>query len=176
MGTTTVSGVLESMEPWLAEPDGLTVDGLTVSGGEPLEQPEALAALLRGWREQSQASVLLFSGYEFDRCQAWLTQHPGLVDALVAGPYRAECGQTLALRGSDNQSLHILSARGEEFAPYQRRVTADDLRLDVSFDVRGDAWFAGIPAPQMLPQLRRLLGECGHAAQTSDLVETSPAC
>ena len=83
--------------------------GLTISGGEPLEQPEALAALLEHWRSVSKASVLLFTGREWDEVGGWFTANAGLVDCVIAGRFRSEWPQTLALRGSDNQELRILS-------------------------------------------------------------------
>lgn len=163
LGITSVEAVLNTLREW--QPDA---DGLTVSGGEPFDQPQALQALLRGWRELSGTSVLVFTGYEFSTVTPWLNQWPDLVDAVVAGPYLLEAGQTLALRGSDNQTLHILSARGVVFETYNRPVAPADQRLDVVFDETGDAWFAGIPSPNMMSNLRHLLRENGHHAITSD--------
>src|SRR5690242_1169542 len=37
-------------------------DGFTVSGGEPFDQPSALAAVLRSWRVFSDRSTLVFTG------------------------------------------------------------------------------------------------------------------
>lgn len=162
-GKTSIQAVLQALDLWRAR-----ADGLTISGGEPFDQPEALEEILRGWRTASDASVLIFTGYEFNQVAPWLEQHRGLADALVAGPYLHKAPQTLALRGSDNQTLHILSERGTEFASYERQLTAADQRLDVMFDEAGNAWFAGIPAPEMLPRLRNLLHEDGHHATTSD--------
>lgn len=144
-------------------------DGLTVSGGEPFDQPEALAALLRAWREMSDASVLVFTGYEIEVACPWLDANPDLIDALMTGRFRSGLPQTLALRGSDNQRLHMFGPRGRAFAAYDRPAGPADRRLDVMFDAEGDAWFAGIPARGDLARLRRALAARGHAAETSDL-------
>jgi anaerobic ribonucleoside-triphosphate reductase activating protein len=133
-----------------------------------MEQPEALDGLLQGWRKFSNTSVLLFTGYEFSCVAHWFELHPGLVDAVVAGPFRQEAGQTLALRGSDNQTLHFLSELGAVIANYDRPLTSTDKRLDVMFDESGDAWFAGIPSLNMMSHLRHDLREKGHHAVTSD--------
>src|SRR5213075_2164477 len=45
------------------------VEGLTVSGGEPLQQRAALHALLRRVRRESSLSVLVFTGYSWDEVQ-----------------------------------------------------------------------------------------------------------
>jgi anaerobic ribonucleoside-triphosphate reductase activating protein len=140
-GEVPVAAVLKQLAAWASE-----ADGLTVSGGEPLEQGDALAELLAGWRRLSDASVLLFTGLEWAAAKPWFLSHPGLVDAVIAGPYVASAGQTLALRGSDNQTLHVLTHLGEHFRQFERERTAADRRLDVMFD-EGGIWFAGIPEP-----------------------------
>lgn len=142
-------------------------DGLTVSGGEPFDQPDALAALLREWRELSDRSALVFTGRELVDIAPWLERNPGLVDAVMAGPFRSDLPQTLALRGSDNQRLHTLTPLGAELSAFDRPAGGSDRRLDVMFDEEGDAWMAGIPARGDLARLRRALTAAGHRAATS---------
>lgn len=142
-------------------------DGLTVSGGEPFDQPEALAALLRQWRDLSDRSSFVFTGREMVDIEPWLQRNQGLVDAVMTGPFRSDVPQTLALRGSDNQSLHALTPLGAELSDFERPADASDRRLDVMFDEDGDAWMAGIPARGDLARLRRALAAAGHRAATS---------
>lgn len=160
--STTVSQALETMATW-AE----VAEGLTVSGGEPLDQPEALAELLRGWREISSASVLLFTGRSWADASPWFAEHPGLVDAVIAEPYVRGESSTQALRGSDNQRLHVLTPVGEQFQCFDRKKTAEDYKLDVMFDEDGSVWFAGIPSSGDFERLRDLLSMQGHAVLTS---------
>lgn len=145
-------------------------DGLTVSGGEPFEQPEALGAILAHWRKIATSSTLVFTGRAFEGVESWLSDHPGLIDALVSGPFRSDLPQTLALRGSDNQRLHALTEAGAKLLIYERPATVEDRRLDVSFDEHGHAWLAGIPARGELARLRRVLSASGHEVLTSDMV------
>lgn len=142
-------------------------DGLTVSGGEPFDQPEALTALLREWRELSDRSALVFTGREMADITPWLERNPGLIDAVMAGPFRSDLPQTMALRGSDNQRLHTLTPLGADLSVFDRAADASDRRLDVMFDEDGDAWMAGIPARGDLARLRRALTAAGHRAATS---------
>jgi anaerobic ribonucleoside-triphosphate reductase activating protein len=163
-GATTVGEVIRRLEAWADQ-----ADGLTVSGGEPFDQPDALAEVLGAWRSLSDASILVFSGFEAPHLQPWLTNHPNLIDALVAGPFRLETAQTLALRGSDNQTLYRLTARGEAaFAGYDRPAERGDRRLDVMFDEDGGAWFAGIPARGDFDRFRRALRAAGHQLVLSE--------
>ncbi|MDD2869299.1 4Fe-4S cluster-binding domain-containing protein [Neomegalonema sp.] len=149
-------------------------DGLTVSGGEPFEQPEALAAVLTAWRGMSGRSVLVFTGREVGEVEGWLEAHPGLIDALVTGPFRSDLPQTMALRGSDNQELRILTPLGEEMRAWDRPLRPEDRRLDVMFDAEGNAWLAGIPARGDMARLRRALAAAGHDAASSDMRSLFP--
>jgi len=144
-------------------------DGLTVSGGEPFDQPQALTLVLAAWREMSKRPVLVFTGRERAEVDEWLAANSWLVDALVTGPFRSDLPQTMALRGSDNQDLHILSPAGEALRAFERPATSADRRLDVMFDEEGHAWFAGIPARGDFAKMRRALATAGHHAITSDM-------
>jgi anaerobic ribonucleoside-triphosphate reductase activating protein len=157
LGGTSVEAMLASIAEWAT-----LADGLTVSGGEPFEQPEALRETLSGWRSVSSTSILVFTGREFEEVRGWLDEHPGLIDALITGPYRRDLPQTKALRGSDNQELHILTPRGAAFESYDRPRGPEDQRLDVMFDADGGAWFAGIPNHGDFIRFRRALALAGH--------------
>lgn len=165
VGSTTIPELLDAMEALIP-----VASGLTVSGGEPFEQPAALAAVLRFWRRRSSGSVLVFTGHEIDDVAPWLDENPGLIDGLMTGPFRSEVNQTIALRGSDNQRLHVLSKLGREFEEFDRPVAPADRALDVMFDEAGRAWFAGIPARGDFARLRRALSAAGHDVQTSDSI------
>ena len=95
----------------LAAQDGL--EGLTISGGEPLHQYPALARLLEQVRAQSNLSTLVFTGYDWDE----LIQFPGIdqflanVDVLIAGRYDANRRIAKGLIGSSNKVVHFLSGR-----------------------------------------------------------------
>ncbi len=93
----------------------------------------------------------------------------GLVDAIITGPFDLTQPQTLALRGSDNQQLHILTPLGEQFSAYERPRGPQDRALDLTVLPNGEFWFAGIPDRGTFQQLRRDLAAAGHHARTSDL-------
>lgn len=89
------------------------VEGVTISGGEPLQQVRGLRALLEELRARTNLSVVLFSGYTWDEIQQRpaLARTAALADVLLAGRYQA--GQRLAagLRGSANKTVHFFSGR-----------------------------------------------------------------
>lgn len=89
------------------------VEGVTISGGEPLQQAHPLRALLEQLRAQTNLSVVLFSGLNRDEIQRSpaLARTAGLADVLLAGRYQADRRLAAGLRGSANKSVHFLSGR-----------------------------------------------------------------
>lgn len=164
-GETTVASVMANIEPWLLE-----ADGVTVSGGEPFEQPEALEALLRAIRSRLSGDVMIYSGYPRERLASALDRMEGLIDVLISDPYDATAGQTLALRGSDNQRMQLLTTIGRtRYQAIQYARDANDVRpLDVLFDENGDVWIAGIPRPRDMQRLRALLHQQGFTGSITE--------
>lgn len=160
----TVSNVIERLDPWLHE-----ADGITVSGGEPFDQTEALGCLLQKLRVKSGVDVLVFTGYPREAIESKLAEMHGLIDALVTDPYDMSLPPTRALRGSDNQRLWCLTKRGrQQFAVYDAPASNDKAALDVSFDEDGQVWFAGIPKPGEFEMLKAMLKASGHEVQTTE--------
>ncbi|QIH08280.1 MULTISPECIES: 4Fe-4S single cluster domain-containing protein [unclassified Pseudomonas] len=158
-----IDQLLTQLAPWLRE-----ADGITLSGGEPFDQFEALLLLLQGLRRQSPVDILVYSGYPLEHLQPQLSKAQGLIDGLISDPYEERLEQSLALRGSDNQRLTLLTPLGHaRLASYERPLAAADKALDLMFDANGSVWMAGIPRRDDLLHLRDLLQEQGHQIQTS---------
>ena len=110
------------------------IDGLTVSGGEPLEQAASLRLLLEAARHAADLPVLLFTGWTWPEIEASAEASAcvRLADAVLAGPYvRPAAGDGRPLRrgaahaggaappgsgaatrwGSPGQELRLLSGR-----------------------------------------------------------------
>ncbi|MBR1272899.1 4Fe-4S cluster-binding domain-containing protein [Bradyrhizobium sp. AUGA SZCCT0222] len=163
-GITTIDDVVGAITPWLP-----AADGITISGGEPFDQPIALLALLKRLRSLTDADVLVFTGHPWTKVRESANASPGLIDAIVTGPFDVNQRQTLALRGSDNQELHFLTALGQtRFESFQRPMTDVERTLDVMFDDRGDVWFAGIPGRDDFRRLREMLERAGAKLSTSE--------
>lgn len=99
------------------------VEGITVLGGEPFEQPQALACLLAA-AHRHHLSTLVFTGYTHEELtaarQADIAMALAHTDVLVDGPYRQEqrdFGRPLV--GSANQRFLFFSSRYSmsDFAP-----------------------------------------------------------
>jgi anaerobic ribonucleoside-triphosphate reductase activating protein len=92
------------------------VTGLTLSGGEPMLQAQALAEMVREARSQRDVNVICFSGYQLEE----LRERPpapgtadllGQLDVLIDGAYEAAANDDRGLRGSSNQVVHHLTDR-----------------------------------------------------------------
>lgn len=92
---------------------GPAIEGVTLSGGEPLEQPEAALALARAVREQTRLSILVFSGFAIDEIREQPLGPAILdsIDVLIDGRYRAPERLGTGLRGSANQRIQLLTDR-----------------------------------------------------------------
>jgi anaerobic ribonucleoside-triphosphate reductase activating protein len=89
------------------------VEGVTVSGGEPLQQLSPLLILLQRLRRRTALSTLVFSGYTWEEVQR-LPQADALlacVDVLLAGRYDSSRHLARDLRGSANKTVHFLTDR-----------------------------------------------------------------
>lgn len=162
-GSTTVVAVLDQLAEWLVE-----ADGVTISGGEPFDQSEALVELLRGLRRTFEGDILVYSGHAREAIEPILEQATGLIDALISDPFRLEATDRLPLRGSDNQRLHRLTSLGLERYAAFIQPRDDTPALDAMFDEEGTVWFAGIPRRGDFQRLRNILEVAGHRVATSE--------
>jgi anaerobic ribonucleoside-triphosphate reductase activating protein len=157
-GETSVEAVLEAIAPWLAK-----AEGFTISGGEPFDQPHALKSLLTSIRAVHPSDILVYSGHPFEVLP--LQEFDGLFDALISDPLVLAASQTLPLRGSDNQRLHIATELGRLRFADLSEPDAMQNTLDVMFDdTTGDVFLAGIPQRGDLARLQKLLELGGHTA------------
>jgi anaerobic ribonucleoside-triphosphate reductase activating protein len=98
------------------ETRGGRIDGVSVLGGEPTEQAEAVAALLEGVQALGMSTVL-FSGHTLEHLRRNPACHDLLAhtDLLIDGPFvTAQHDPSLHWRGSRNQRLIRLTSRFTE--------------------------------------------------------------
>ncbi len=142
------------------EMTGDELDGITITGGEPFEQPAAFAALLDAmaeWRADVGFDVLCYSGFPLKRLRQ---EHAALLarlDALIPEPFVLGRPPDAPWRGSGNQPLVVLSERGRErYATLPAEGPA--IQLAVS---DGAIWFIGIPRRGDLERMRAMAADQG---------------
>lgn len=101
--TQSFSGGTEmDCESILNQFDLNTIQGLTVSGGEPFEQAEELKQLLKA-AKQKNLNTLVYSGYKFDELSCNYSDVLLFCDYLIDGPYQKGNQSKCRWAGSGNQ-------------------------------------------------------------------------
>ena len=122
--------------------------GVTISGGEPLDQREALLDLLERLNVRGARDILIYSGYVKEKVLAACPRLPELVAALVDGPFIRGAATASPWKGSENQTLTVFR---EEFREsYERWSAGSERRMQlvrkgiarylIGIPEQGDAW------------------------------------
>lgn len=105
-----------------------SVSGVTISGGDPFEQPEELFYLLREIKQLDLSDgVIVFSGYTMEqiRGDSKLEKCLDYIDVLIDGLYIEEKRITNGLAGSSNQQFHYLSDK----------ISSDSIEIDQEVEI-----------------------------------------
>lgn len=160
---TTVESVVASIAGVLTD----EADGVTISGGEPFDQPEALTELLGslarvGERSRNTIDVLCYSGRPLGHLRR---EHPEILsrlDAVISDPFAAQKPTTRVWRGSANQRLTPLSDLGRE--RYEAHMYREEHHPEMQVQVDGrDVWMIGVPRAGDLARVSGALAANGVA-------------
>jgi anaerobic ribonucleoside-triphosphate reductase activating protein len=105
-----------------------SISGVTISGGDPFEQPEELFYLLGKIKQLDLSDgVIVFSGYTIDEIRGVreLEKCLDYIDVLIDGLYIEEKRITNGLAGSSNQEFHFLSDK----------ISRDSLQIDQEVEI-----------------------------------------
>ncbi len=89
------------------------IEGISISGGEPMLQAAALCHFLEMVRRSTPLSVVMFSGWTTGEINGnpEAKRLKGLVDILISGPYIKELSIDRPLQSSSNQEVEFLTNR-----------------------------------------------------------------
>lgn len=138
-------------------------EGITISGGEPFQQADALGMLLDRLREAGLPDgfdVLAYSGYTLKYLRRHHSALLKRIDAVVSEPYIADRGEGGWLRGSANQSITPLSDLGVELYGAGRANDKASPSIQLSVD-RDTVWYIGIPRQGDMQRLEHFAREKG---------------
>lgn len=139
---------VETLAQWVnAQP---SIEGITISGGEPMLQAGALCQLIDQARAKRNIGVMCFTGCTHEALVSNGTDDQiellKRIDLLIDGAYIEERHKSLLWRGSDNQRLLQLSDR---YASYISAIHKDkgdvSVGIEVVIDADGGIGYAGVP-------------------------------
>ena len=117
------------------------VDGITISGGDPLEQEEELLELLMLLSSiRLSKGIILFSGFSRAEISSCPIREKCLeyIDVLIDGRYEKNLKVDFSLRGSSNQEFYFFSDK----------ISSDELSFDQEIEIsvlEGDIMMTGFP-------------------------------
>ena len=117
------------------------VDGVTISGGDPLEQEDELLELLMLLSTMRlRKGIILFSGFTRAEISSNFIREQCLkyIDVLIDGRYEKNLKIDFSLRGSSNQ----------EFYSFSNKISSDELHFDQEIEIsslEGDIMMTGFP-------------------------------
>ncbi|WP_217168916.1 4Fe-4S cluster-binding domain-containing protein [Streptomyces sp. AC512_CC834] len=123
--------------------DAASLEGVTLTGGEPLEQPAAVAAFCAELRARSGLSVIVLTGFTRAEIESDEARSAAVADAdlVIAGRYNTRLRLARGLRGSSNK----------EYWTRTGRYTPDDLaavpELEITIAADATLTFTGMAAP-----------------------------
>lgn len=118
-------------------------EGLTISGGEPFLQAQALAVMVHIVRQRREMGVIVYTGFTYEELLQMPQAQPLLeqTDLLIDGPYIQELDDGLSLRGSSNQRVIPLTPRYlDALADYGTQKREQEI-----FRHAGSTHYVGIP-------------------------------
>ena len=160
---TSVDDLVARIDSLVAGGPDVGVDGVTVTGGEPFEQADALEDLLRalgewlGWRGTASADLLVYTGHDEATARGLGAGAFSLADAVIAGPFKvAEPGTRWW--GSGNQRL--IARNGRIAERYQSALAGAPAEMQVSVE-DGQVFLIGIPPRRTLAEVESRLADSG---------------
>lgn len=160
---------VEELAEWtLAQPD---IEGLTLSGGEPMAQAGALLQLVTQIRAKRNLGVVCYTGYTHEHLrghgapeQRQLLQE---IDLLIDGVYLEQRHADLLWRGSANQRLICLSERYRKMLTTLTPGADRSAGIEFFMDTRGAVAFAGVPKqPRFRQEFAARMTQFGIAFDT----------
>ncbi|MDF5720724.1 MAG: 4Fe-4S single cluster domain-containing protein [Rhizonema sp. PD37] len=132
---------------WVLEQPG--IEGMTLSGGEPMLQAQALAELVDLVRVKVDMGVVCYTGYRLEQLQQYGTPEQQdllqRIDLLIDGVYIEEKHADLLWRGSANQRLLLMTERYQSLILAQLAPGERSAGLQFFMESTGEIQFVGVP-------------------------------
>ncbi|GAB1541860.1 4Fe-4S single cluster domain-containing protein [Scytonema sp. NUACC21] len=139
---------LNELADWvLSQPD---IEGITISGGEPMLQAAPLVSLIARVQKLKDLGVMCYTGYRLEHLQQQGTDAQksllACTDLLVDGTYIESLHGDLLWRGSSNQRLLLLTKRYQQILMQELAQGDRSAGIEFGIDITGSFYFTGVPA------------------------------
>ena len=114
------------------------LDGLTLHGGEPLDQADEIITLVRLLKSKAK-TIVLFTGYTYAELEAIQKEIWEISDIVVSGRYEQEKRNIyLQFRGSSNQKVYTHKGKYKNYKISDgKSVALINIKNDGNVDVKG---------------------------------------
>lgn len=120
------------------------IEGITLLGGEPLQQAPEVEQLITGCKELG-LTVFLYTGYEMHELDPTMKRCVDLADIVVMGRFvQALRNTNLRWRGSENQMLLVHNSK------YKLMDFSDQNEAEIHLDTSGSVIVVGYGESQLL--------------------------
>jgi|SRR5271157_742039 len=136
-------------------------EGITMTGGEPFEQAEALSCLIRKVKEDGDLSIVIFTGYELGELESsgnaaikFILEN---IDLLIAGRYNQDNKSIRTWNSNADKTFHFLSDRYDSSILDQ-----DSASIEINFSKDAGALvYTGFPDAFDIQAFSDILQESG---------------
>jgi len=114
-------------------------NGITITGGEPFDQYEALISFSTFLKLKSKTEIIVFSGYTLAEL---ISMHPDrlftkCIDYLIDGPYIENLHENKNQRGSVNQKMYSFEPAGKKAS---EKISREINIVEVDFPEAAKRW------------------------------------
>jgi anaerobic ribonucleoside-triphosphate reductase activating protein len=149
-----------------------TVQGLTISGGDPMLQSSGLTRLVLLAKERRDIDVIVYTGYQYEQLLGMRNPSIGKflsqIDVLIDGPYIDSLNDNQGLRGSSNQRIIYLTDRLKSFDFHHQ-----ERKMEIKIQ-DGSIFSIGVPEKNMKIALDRAYKKISTMGRSADNSKQKP--
>jgi len=137
--------------------------GITISGGEPFDQPLGLFKVLEICKQLKYKEIMVYSGYTFIYLYQNYSKIISMIDLLITEPFIESLPTNKIWRGSDNQKIYLISKQAKRrYKDKNLDSTLHNGDLTIQIEISDNSLFIiGIPKRGDLGRLEKILKDKG---------------
>lgn len=131
---------------------------LTISGGEPFDQPIELLYLLKSARLLGYSDIFVYSGYDYSFLLSNFSIQLENIDVIISEPYQCNNSNNKMWCGSDNQKIHVLSDQYDFDEIFLNNKNCYGENRDIQIElIENNVFVIGIPHRNDVDRIKSLI-------------------